>query len=203
MLAWWGAVTGTIGILLQLRAFLHDRPRLKVTARLHLFADSGRQLEITVVNRGRRTLYTDSVVIERRVTLGFPARGVRRVSEECRESSTQRELKEGEGFSLFLADLDTDFEAYDVSSIFRIGIVDRTGKKWWSREALGEQVLFSAGGSYSIWEEDLGGNRGQLILFRDRRGYSVAHWEPSGPPAKEQKYPFFWRICLPGRRASR
>lgn len=196
IVAIWGAVTGTIGILLQLRAFFHDRPRLKVAVSRRLVSD---HLEIEMVNLGRRTIYTDAILLVRERPWKFPRRGVQRWEEECREASTQMELKEGEGVSVSLAKLETDLAAGEVCSLYRVGVVSCTGKVWWSPRAVGKKALFADGGGYSLWDVELENGKGQLILYRSSKGYSIAHWRP-GAAELNWRYPFLWLALLAFKR---
>lgn len=78
-------MTGTVGILLQLRNFWRDRPSVMVSVRLDNLTDSGRRFEVVVANCGRRPVFTDSLVFEFRRMEWRPASILHTWRDECRE----------------------------------------------------------------------------------------------------------------------
>jgi hypothetical protein len=61
LLSIWGSITGTIAILLQIRQWIHDRPKLKVSAHMVVRSESNSDpdpvyLEVRAVNLGRRAV---------------------------------------------------------------------------------------------------------------------------------------------------
>src|SRR5258706_8554719 len=102
ILATWGAITGTVSILLQLRNFWRDRPYVVVSARLNnLIDDSRRRFEVRIVNCGRRPVFTESVAFEFRKLGWRPTRTLRTWREEGTDSATQPGLKEKEPASVY------------------------------------------------------------------------------------------------------
>src|SRR5258706_16295327 len=97
ILATWGAITGTVSILLQLRNFWRDRPYVVVSARLdNLVDDSRRRFEVRLVNCCRPPVFSDPVGFWFRGPGGRPTRVLRRRGEEGRDSATPGGVKEKE-----------------------------------------------------------------------------------------------------------
>jgi hypothetical protein len=189
ILATWGAITGTIGILLQLRNFWRDRPYIVVSAMLNnLINDSRRRFEVRIVNCGRRPVFTDSVIFEFRKIVWQPTRTVRRWREEHRDSAAQRELKENEPASFYPSEVLLEF-GDDFAAVHRVGVKDTTGRTWWSRRSIGERALFGANAGYSFRSVD--SPDGELLsLDKDRHGYRL--FNPSDRLKPSRRFSWRW-----------
>lgn len=180
IIAFWGAITGTISILLQLRSFLRDRPSIVVSTRLGVGVD--RKFEVLAVNHGRRPIYTDALLVEFRADLESGERSWR---EECREPLTQRELKEGEGATFYVDELLLEF-GDEYQFIHRVGVRDKTGKVWWSKSRTGERALLASPGVRLLLRHYETEGRGELYLFKEYGwGYTLEH---SGEQDVGQRY---------------
>lgn len=197
-LATWGAVTGTAALLVHLRNFLKDRPRMRIRTRLgNSSRPLGQRFEIDASNIGRRPISTEAILIELRDTLTIEGEATRHspLQEECRGEVAQRELKEGEGVTFYLNDLLSTFWDYKDHQIYRVGIRDRSGKVWWSRRRTGEQSCYEARAAIEIAKAEFRPYPDSpysitLLMLKGQRSYTVVSTDEK---QGRQQYRFRWQ----------
>jgi hypothetical protein len=178
-IAIWGAVTGTAALLVHLRNFLKDRPRVRVRTLLRTSErSSNEQFEILASNIGRRPISTEAVLIQVRDTVSARRKARRPHQEECHSEIAQRELKEGTGVTFRLNDLLPTFWEYEYHEIYRVGVRDLSGKVWWSRRRTGESSSYEARKQIEVAKAELRPHPDSLcsevlLLLKDRRGYAL------------------------------
>lgn len=178
-IAIWGAVTGTAALLIHLRNFLKDRPRVRVRTLLRtLNSPPDERFEILVSNIGRRPISTEAVLIDLRDTVSAKRKTKRPSLEECHSELVQRELTEGAGVTFRLSDLLPTFWEYGNHEIYRVGIRDHSGKVWWSRRHTGEYSLYEARVQIEVAKAEFRPHPDSLhseilLLLKDRRGYTL------------------------------
>jgi hypothetical protein len=177
----WGALTGTVSVLLQIRAFWRDRPRIMIRARL---GSEGRRFEVIAVNIGRRPVYSESLMVEYQLRPKGP-----RFIEEFRQESTQLELDEGEGANFYLGDFG-DWAGDNYELVYRVGLLDKTGRTWWSMRRIGEKLAIAKDEGYVL--EEYKTDNSHLALFKVRFGYIVLYF---GEPEVCKRYFLQWRAA--------
>jgi hypothetical protein len=198
-----GAVTGTAALLIHLRNFLKDRPRMLVRTLLGASErSSDRRFEILVSNVGRRPLSTEAVLIEFRDTVSAERKAKRRFHEEYRNEKVQRELKEAEGVTFYLEDLLPAFWEYEHHEIYRVGVRDRSGKVWWSRRRTGEYAEYEDRAAIRVAEAELrpypdSPYSETLLLLKRRRGYEVLSTDKR---VGSQRYRLRWQALRAFKR---
>lgn len=177
-IALWGAVTGTIGILLQIRAHLKDRVRLRVSMSWHLRSSTENGgPRATAVNIGRRPVHPESVLVRLRPPSEDLEGGV--APEDCLQEFSIDEsntaLHEGEALQVWLED---HLPLRDIPHLVeRVGVRDTTGKVWWSKRRAGVRALRDARVSILLTsvtvENPEPEGSVELMLFQDRNGYTL------------------------------